>query len=301
MRKGWLLALVFALAVFVSPAAAQAPLAFDSLRVQLWPEYDQPAVLVIYDFQVGTQAQYPQTVRLTLPAEASLLAVAQQSGENLLNLSYDGPTAQGNVQVLTVNLPQAGQYHVEYYQPLTKNGANRSFTFVWPGDYPVSSLDLALQQPPTAEGFQLAPALPTISPAADGFVYQKGSFGPQAAGKEFRLQVSYAKPDDTLSVSNGQVQPSGDLNAAGSGGSPDFSTWLPWVLGGLGVALLLGGLVWYWFSGRASAKPASAQHHRHAPAAQPDDEDDAPRYCPQCGKRAHPSDRFCRVCGTKMP
>ncbi|RMF50517.1 MAG: zinc-ribbon domain-containing protein, partial [Anaerolineae bacterium] len=24
------------------------------------------------------------------------------------------------------------------------------------------------------------------------------------------------------------------------------------------------------------------------------------RYCPQCGKRAAPADRFCRTCGTKL-
>jgi len=295
----WLI-LMFALALLfgVSPAAAQSPLAFDTLRVQLWPEYDQAAVLVIYDFQVGTQGQYPQSIRLRLPAEASLLAVAQQSGENLLNLPYDGPASEGGFQVLTFNLPQAGQYHIEYYQPLNKNGSTRSFTFVWPGDYPLGKLDVALQQPPTGNGFKSTPSLPTVTPSTDGFVYQQGSFGPQTAGKEFRLDISYSKADDTLSVANGQVQPSGDLNAA-SAGSNDFSTWLPWALGGIGLALLLGGLTWYWFSSRPQTNLAAAHRTRHTPSAAQDTE--SAQYCPQCGKRAQSGDRFCRACGTRLP
>lgn len=53
MRK-WiaLLALILVLAL-ASPAAAQNEVHISTLNIKLWPEYDQPTMLVIYDFKLA--------------------------------------------------------------------------------------------------------------------------------------------------------------------------------------------------------------------------------------------------------
>ena len=76
MRK-LLMALIVGLALaFPLQAAAQDEIQIASLDVKLWPEYDQPSMLVIYDFQVRQDAPLPLRMNIRLPQDASIHAVA---------------------------------------------------------------------------------------------------------------------------------------------------------------------------------------------------------------------------------
>jgi hypothetical protein len=77
---------------------------------------------------------------------------------------------------------------------------------------------------------------------------------------------------------------------------------LPWVLGGLGVILIVAGVVAFLLwqrGGRSGVRRSrhSARSKRHAKA---EAEADSAFYCHQCGKRAQPGDTFCRTCGTRL-
>jgi len=79
-------------------------------------------------------------------------------------------------------------------------------------------------------------------------------------------------------------------------GRVSLNNSLPYIIGGLGVVLIVGGIVYYWQAGRKSFK--SPRRRSHAQMENEDLKEDT--YCPQCGTRAKTGDRFCRVCGARI-
>src|SRR5512142_1894556 len=120
MRR-WLAILLWVgtLIAFPSAATAQSPIKLSRLQVQLWPEYDQPSMLVIYDFQLPDSTKLPVSVSMTFPKDAHLVAVASQSPDgSLLNTDYIGPTINDQWQSITIQIQTPTTYHLEYYQTL---------------------------------------------------------------------------------------------------------------------------------------------------------------------------------------
>jgi hypothetical protein len=75
-----------------------------------------------------------------------------------------------------------------------------------------------------------------------------------------------------------------------------LNSYLPYILGGVGGVLIVGGLLYYFLSGREHA-------HRLRRRSRPPSKaggDASATHCHQCGTRAKPGDRFCRVCGTRL-
>src|SRR5512136_547695 len=93
MRRVLVFLLLVGMYVFPLPARAQNPIKLKSLQVQLWPEYDQPSMLVIYDFKLPESVKLPVSVSLSFPKEGHLVAVASlATNGSLLNSDYIGPT-----------------------------------------------------------------------------------------------------------------------------------------------------------------------------------------------------------------
>jgi hypothetical protein len=299
MRK-WFFVLTLALALaWPSLTQAQAAVTMDTLTVQLWPEYDQPKVLVIYDFKVSADTALPAQVTVRIPAGAELLAVAYDQNGGLLNADYQGPTRDGDWDVLTLTVASQTVYHVEYYYPFEKNGAARRFVYLWPGDYAVKEFRVKLQEPAGATNVQTDPVLPAIAPESDGLIYHSTLINDLGVGEQFTLKVNYDKPDDSLSASALDVRPTGNLDSNTTGRTA-LTTYLPWILGGLGFVLLAGGVFWYWQSGRESGGQRKRHASRRAVVEEEEEDQDDLVYCPQCGKRAQSDDRFCRACGTRI-
>jgi hypothetical protein len=119
------------------------------------------------------------------------------------------------------------------------------------------------------------------------------------------VAISYIKDSDILSIESLQLQPSAPIDGNDGNGQSSFLTYLPWILGGLGVLLLLGGGLWYWRLNTAPP-PAAPKKHRRAknPIKSPEQISAANGengiFCHQCGKRSNAGDRFCRSCGAKL-
>ncbi len=301
MRKLLVVAILLTL-VFFAPAKANAQTAikFASLDVQFWPEYDQPSVLVIYDFSLN-DVPLPVAVSLRIPSNADLHAVAENQNGSLIDVEHQPSTVEGNWSVVTFNVTDQAVYHIEYYAPLQKQGIHRQFVFNWPGDYAVDNMTVRLQDAVNAKNITSDPALPNVMADKDGFVYHSGTFSNLPAGENFKVSVSYDKSDDTLSASSLSVQPGGN----GSLDQPafDLNQWLPWILGIIGIILVVGGALWYWLAGRSGSRSKSRKRHtvEDEEEEEGNDENESTNiYCSQCGKRAHASDRFCRACGAKL-
>jgi hypothetical protein len=298
MRKSVIfgLVLIILLALPVAARAQSAP-TLETLSIQLWPDYDKAAVLVIYDFAVTAETALPATVGLRFPAGSELLAVAKDENGKLVTIQYQPLQRQGNYDLLSFSATDRATYHVEYYLSYARTGDTHSFSFAWPGDYAVKTASLRLQQPVDATEMKSEPALPSIGKQSDGLIYYAKDLGALAAGQETLFQISYQKSTEAFSVSALGVQPTVPLDQPVSG-QASLTSFLPWVLGGLGMVLIVGGVSWYWLAGR-STKSLSPSRRRHSTRADEDDQS-VTAYCAQCGKRAQPGDRFCRTCGARI-
>lgn len=292
MRKWMMFLFILGMIAFPFSVRAQSEIKLAGIQVQLWPEYDQPGMLVIYDFQVATSTALPSTVNIRIPKDAKLSAVAQTAANGLVNAEYDGPTTVGDWQVIGVKIPELATYHVEFYEPLSKNGTTRQFAYLWPADYAADNFSVSVREPSDMTQIASVPAMPEIQ-GKDGATYLQNDFGARPAGQEFTLNLTYTKTSDILGVPQQNVQPSAPLNS-NTPGRVMFSNYLPYILGALGVILIVGGLIYFWRSSRRG----SQGRKRHL--AQTEKEGDSDIYCHQCGARARTPDRFCRVCGTKL-
>ena len=281
---------------------AQAGTTFGSLDVALWPEYDrQGNVLVIYKITLPPSVSLPADLTLRIPAAAGEPnAVAIQEADGMLrDVNYqrqvNGEWAEIN---FTATMPEI---QFEYYDPaLEKQGAQRNYEYRWPGDYPVDFLTIEVQQPLGASQMQFSPATDSSETRSDGLVYFTKRVGDSPGGQIISQQVSYQKESDALTAGEQQVQPSAPMSASPST-QGSLRAALPWVLGLLGVTLLVGGAVWYWQSGKDKESGKPRRRRRSADSQpQPAGAAEGHIYCHQCGKRAAPGDRFCRTCGTKL-
>ena len=294
MRRTVALILFLTLLLSFQSARAQGTPSLSSVNIAIWPEYDEPSVLVIYHIIVSETTSLPATMTFRIPAEAKEPAVVAV-GETLESVSDQNihsslePDGKWVKVIIEVTAPAI---QLEYYDPtLTKDGQSREFVYTWPGDYAVQDLRVELQQPYDASEMQTDPQLPDMS-ARNNLTYYSGSFGPLDADSIYRLNLNYQKKSDSLSISFMPVDaPTID---SGTVGRVSLGTYLPWIIAGIGVLLITGG-VYYYLRGQPRVK--SSSRRRHAASAEPSE---GTRYCPQCGTRARAGDRFCRTCGTRM-
>jgi hypothetical protein len=297
--------ILFLVLIFLLPGrvGAQTQVQFSSLEADLWPEFDRPAMLVIYRITLSPQTSLPAQIRLRIPAIAGAPnAVAGSNPDgSLINIPYDqqdaGEWTQLVFQATTPDL------QIEYYDPrLEKDGEARHYAFTWLGDYSVDAFTVEVQQPVGASNMRITPGMATSKPGADGLTYLTLDVGPLSVGQPFEISIDYQKPDDQLSSSGLPVEPSGPLDNTAAG-RQSMTEALPWALGLLGVLLIAGGGLWYWQSGREQPQNNRKPRGRRK-ATSPVDTGEINQsdyvYCHQCGKRAAPGDRFCRACGTEL-
>jgi hypothetical protein len=269
----------------------------------LWPEYDRPEVLVIYRITLSPSVSLPTDLTFKIPVaagEPSAVAVKQVTAsgeEGLDNTPYEyRPNGEWALVNLTATMPEI---QLEYYDPgLVREGSERRFAYRWPGDYAVDSLMVQVQQPMDASDMRISPASGEGVSMPDGLVYFNKQVGSLPAGQTFDLKIDYQKDSESLSATSLQVQPSVPMPEITSTPSNVMSL-LPWVLGGMGLLLIVGGGVWYWQTGREREGPKPRRRRRSAPQVE-----NTPVgkhiYCHQCGKRAASGDRFCRTCGARL-
>lgn len=296
MRK-WLIFLIALFLLFPSPARAQETggVALQALKISLWSEYDQPSMLVIYNFTLTEDTQVPGSMELRVPKDANITAVAYNSDGQLLLANYQAQEAQDpNWQVITLFLTERTTYTVEYYQPLVRDGDRRSFNYQWPGDYPVTEFSVEVQVPEDSTGVKTDPAIPLLQnqPFLSGGAMMSGL----SQGQAYQLQVEYSRGSEipVATPPSSQVQPIVPVDENTDGRSTLDN--LPLFLGGFGVALILAALFYFFRGGQASSLRPAKPRRRPQSAREPS----MPSYCPECGTRANDGDRFCRACGSKL-
>ena len=273
-----------------------------SLEIDVWPEYDQPAALVILHAEIAPDVTLPAAVSLRIPSSSdgpAALAYAASADGQLLNLAYQRSDAQDFI-TLTFSVPERF-FQLEFYDPVPAGVAERSYTYVWPGDFPVDKLIVELQEPATATDLSVQPELGAGVARPDGLTYRRADLGAFDAGQTLTIDVSYRKADARSSAEILGLEPSAPPSAASTGSEEGTPFWLL-VLIVLAVLVVgvAGVVLWRW-RGRVPATSARgatrAARRREQAAAQ---RESGTSFCPQCGTPLRSRDRFCPECGTAV-
>jgi hypothetical protein len=249
-------ALIAGIAFAQDPPAPPAP-KLERLEISIWPEYDQPSVLVMLRGWLTPDTPLPTSVPLPIPTAAgSPSAVAKRfpGGGLLVAQSMLEPGEEMSTVYLSTDAPEI---RLEYYVPLDLSTEKRHYQFQWPGGLEIGRVLFEVLQPIGATGFTVQPASAAPALANDGLIYQREDLGPAGTDRAFTIEVDYNKTTPTLTASALQpiahqpqapgaqaqvpAQP-GAGAAATQAGPPPSGGMSPWLIPGLiviGVGILL--------------------------------------------------------------
>lgn len=318
--------IIFILALLLPglAAAQSGEPTLSNLTVEVWPEFDQPNVLVIYRIELSEDTPLPATLTFHFPAYIDgMHAVAVERDGRLLTPEENALQTDTTADALAVTLTANDRkLQMEYYDPqiLSKQDQDRQLDFSFAVDYPVDNAIVQIQEPLESSNFKLNPEAGNKFADNNGLNYQRLDIAGLAAGDTVDLKASYSRSTDTPSANLMQAsattpEPATDAasvevitnEAPEPGGLP-----IGYLLVGAGVLLLLATGGYWWWSNRAPATPVAA---RSGPQQQR-----APRkkrrtataggstktkatasggYCHQCGTALRSDSKFCHVCGSE--
>ncbi len=296
--------LVLALLLFTpSLALAQTDTpTIDRMSIEIWPDFDQPAVLVLITGFFTDGTPNPTEVTLPLPNEADIHVVAIFTEDEVLTDQGVEYTTDDNT--VTFRTPGTG-FRLEYYIPYEALGNQREFTYTWLADMPVNELTLVVQEPFAATNLTTNPTAANVS-EEKGLTYHILSPQPVPAGTPFSVDVTYTLSSPQLTVDS-QVP---EVDTAVSNPEPvpppaasptsflnlDNINW-PLVLAGAGLLLIIAAVIWQIASSRSGSK-RPIKPRRQAKSAK--SAQTTAKYCHECGQPLQPEDKFCRECGTAV-
>ncbi len=290
--------------------AAQAPVSvLEFLEAELWPDFDQQALLVILSGTLPATAPLPATITLPLPQEATIHAVARVDAQgNLVNMEYDN-LIPGQ---LTLNVDDPG-FRIEYYVPYQSDGDMRKINFRWLADLSVDQFVTTFQQPSSATDVSLTPAADRTLNGQYDLLYHEISGVAVPAGVPYTFEASYRMVRPELSVEGIDLQqpavPQPVLPQQGQDGSDSTNFNWPIVVAAAAVVLAFAAAAWLIFSGRNRSqrvikpRPAARSQQRR-PGSGGRESTYSPRnkskFCHECGQALDPADKFCHSCGSKV-
>jgi hypothetical protein len=294
MRRLMLILVLFIFLFVPVLVSAQGKVHYSLVGVDIWPEYDQPAVLVIYRLTLAPDTVLPTKLMVRIPSSARINAVAiMNSANRLVDAPYKNAVqGQWSEIELTATTLQA---QVEFYVPLVRNDSARHIVFEWSSENPVDRLDANFLRPFGAESVFLSLSPTDTGPGQDGLTNYHVRANDLMAGQPFTLTIDYRRNTEDLSISSLPVQ-AASTPGLDTPGRVSMTGILPWVLAVIGVLLIVGGMIGFiiWQRGGQGTSTGRKQ------AMHPKENKDDNIYCPECGKRAKAGDVFCRTCGTRL-
>ena len=289
-----------------SPGAAPAPatrsaagtqegrLRIARLQLSVWPEYDDPRVLLIMRGELAPGLAFPIQLNLPIPHRAEIIGAGMISELGELLLHPHRVVSGEASDTLEITLPSRRFFAELYYDPFDTSGDTKRFSYAFRAPYPIDQLDVEVQQPYTAGEFVVEP--PAMAQESEGrdTTYHRFAYRDVSPGQETAFAVSYVKTETQPSV------PKADSpQAAGADhrGPQDRKLIYSGVLAGVIVAYVLATLLCtaYWRRRAPTSEPETGPSP--LPAAPPTAQPDRAAFCNRCGRVLNTDYAFCPGCG----
>lgn len=277
------------------PAAQITSVKAQTVEINIWPEYDQPAVLVIYNIELAESVSLPAQVTLRIPSAAQ-----KPYSVTYMEQANSAPNPLGHRLYLEENwlrlvFTTPSRYlRIEFYDPrLNTKQPQRFYSYEWPADFAAERVVLHIQEPAGAMRMQLPRRFGEGVKGSDGLTYYSANVGATDVGDSFTLSLAYEKDNAQPSFSEQNVQSNAPISAS-TPGRFNIRSALPWLLSTLGILFLVSAIILFLL--RSVTQPQPIVPRSTIPSAANPDQ----AHCPTCGRRASPTDHYCRACGTRL-
>lgn len=174
-------------------------LSIGRMRVSIWPEHDDPGVLVVYDGRFADDSRFPTTTTFFIPKDAVINDACSLSpgGQHFCQL-YE-IVAGDTMDEVIVSLPFSNFYLGIHTPPLDVTSERRGIDFTIRTNHPIASLEIDIEQPLRSVGFTISPSGGEPS-EKNGFKHFRYTLENIAKGEERVFRIGYVKTDPTPSV-----------------------------------------------------------------------------------------------------
>ncbi|MFC2014557.1 zinc ribbon domain-containing protein [Chloroflexota bacterium] len=275
---------------FVLAQGDNEPTGLDNVELFIYPEYDDPRLLVMLEGHIdGIEA--PATVRFLVPENAQMYSAGSMDTQGV----YTGgppdrePSELPGWDEISYEVT-SDTFRIEYYDPIILGNPDKSISYDFHFLYPISELNVVIQQPRTAVDFTVVPATEQSRPDNEGlnsffYVYEN-----LESESPLHFDITYHKSDQQLSVDTNGSTSEEESNNAGT------------ILAIFtGTILVLGALGFIWFQSRTPRSRAERRRSKTTSAPRSPAGKAKTKYCTQCGKPVNNSYKFCPGCGAEVP
>jgi hypothetical protein len=267
----------------VSAQDGNEPSGFQDVQLWVYPEYDDPRLLVMLEGQI-VGAQFPKEVRFLVPSTAEMYSAGSKDAQG----QYTGgppqrePSSIPGWDEISYDAKHS-TFRVEYYDPIIIGQPDKSISYEFRWLYPISGLEIIIQEPKNTTDF-------SVSPAGKVFVDNQGFtshlYNHSRLDNEPSLQfdIIYSKSDTKPSL------------AIEDEGTPNY---LLAVIIALALGIAVVGVFLWMKKSKPRTRAERRQQARNTNALKPADNQRKARFCRQCGKPIEGSFKFCPHCGGK--
>jgi len=169
------------------------------MKIAIWPEYDDPGVLVIYDGRFADSTRFPLKTSFFLPKDAVINDACSLSpkGQHFCQL-YE-TVNRGEVDEVILLLPFPNFYLSFHTYPWDSNTDGRSIDYNIRTNHKIKKLEVDIQQPLRSTNFAISPQSDNTS-EKKGFNHFAYTFDRLAGGENRMFVISYSKIDRLPSV-----------------------------------------------------------------------------------------------------
>jgi hypothetical protein len=260
------------------------PSGFDDVHLWVFPEYDDPRLLVMLQGEiVGVQA--PATVRFLVPATAQMYSAGSMDAQG--NYSGGPPDREPSEIAgwdeisyeVTTNI-----FRVEYYDPIIFGLPDKTISYEFRWLFPISTLHVEVQEPRQSSNFSVSPE-GSVSSDEQGFVNHT---------------YTYDNLDNEMLISYGITYTRSNTLPSLSIPVDDLSSTLPIMTIVIILVVIVGaGLFWIMKSKPKTRAERKRAAHSKALRGLKGGKQVGGFYCSQCGRPLDSSSKFCQNCGAK--
>jgi hypothetical protein len=182
-------------------------LTIGRMRVAIWPEYDDPSVLVIYDGKFEDISNYPIKTSFLVPKGAVISDACSLSHEGQHFCQLYKTTNRGVYDEVRLLLPYPN-FYLSFHTPgFDVTTEKRELDYQIKANHPIRSMEIDIQQPLRSTAFNISPAKSTATPQKDGTISKVKGFNhfsykydDISEGEKSIFKISYIKSDPKPSV-----------------------------------------------------------------------------------------------------
>lgn len=261
------------------------PSGFNSVHLWIYPEYDDPRLLVMLEGQV-IGIETPATVRFLVPSTAVMYSAGSidTQGHYTGGPPHREPSTVQGWDEISYEVTSR-TFRVEYYDPIILGWPDKTISYEFRSLIPITSFHVLVQEPRQSSGFNVLPSGETSSDN-QGFTNHIYEYYDLDIDSSIQFNISYTKSSNlpSLSIEDGE---------------PSYIALIVTTV--IGVCIILGfGLFWILKSKPKNRAEKKRKYRNKSPNISKGRNNQSVIFCSQCGKSLEKSARFCQYCGTKI-